>query len=39
MSWYSDGEKVSKWYLYHSGDADESDFPPIDCDEGEGEGE
>ena len=26
MSWYSDGEKPSKWYLYHSGDADDEDF-------------
>lgn len=22
MSWYSDGEKPSKWYLIQSGDAD-----------------
>ena len=26
MSWYSDCEKPSKWYLYHSGDADAEDF-------------
>jgi hypothetical protein len=26
MSWYSDGEKPSKWSLYHSGDADDEDF-------------
>lgn len=30
MSWYSDGEKPSKWYLYHSGDADEDDFDLIE---------
>lgn len=34
MSWYSDGEKPSLWYLYSTGDAyNNDDYPYYEYDE------
>lgn len=35
MSWYSDGETPSNWYLYLTGDADPPDYDEEVCEDEE----